>query len=236
MTIRTVLFDLDETLFDHTHAARSGLSALRDRHDTFGRMSLEELEAESQRLLDEVHPRVLQGLITIDEARAERFQRLCDFCGARVTADEVDQLTDLYRSTYSESRRPVPGSAELLEALHQRVRIGIVSNNLTEEQREKLQVTGIDRLIDFLVTSEDAGVEKPDPGIFLEALRHAACSAEEAVMVGDSWRSDVLGARDAGIRAVWFNRRRLPCPDPSLAHEIHSFEPVENLTQMLLNP
>lgn len=234
MATRAVLFDLDETLFDHRHSARAALAQVQAVHLGLQRRSLQELEEEYQRVLDETHPHVLAGLMTMERSRNERFRRLCDFCGARVSVTEVEELALLYRETYSGARRPVPGAIPLLEALHGRVRLGVVSNNLTEEQREKLHATGMDHLIDFLVTSEDAGAQKPDPAIFREALRRAGCTSDEAVMVGDSWVPDIVGARSAGIRAVWLNRRGAPCPDPALASEIESFEPLDRVVGVLL--
>ena len=50
------------------------------------------------------------------------------------------------------------------------------------------------------------------------------------VMIGDSWKADILGAAQAGIRALWLNRTGITCPDPKLAVEFRSFEP---LTEML---
>lgn len=231
---RAVLFDLDETLFDHAHSARSGLAQLRETHPPLAGRSLAELEVELRRLLDEMHPHVLQGLLTLDQARIERLQGLFRFCGASITAEEAEQAAARYREAYGRSRRAVPGAIPLLEALRHQVCVGVVSNNLTREQEEKLEATGIAHLIDFLVTSEDAGAQKPDPAIFQEGLRRAGCAAGEAVMVGDSWEWDVLGARNAGIRAVWLNRGRLPCPDPSLAHELHALEPVQQVAEVIL--
>jgi HAD superfamily hydrolase (TIGR01549 family) len=224
---RAVLFDLDETLFDHSHSARSALIQLRDSHEALQCRPFEELELEFHRLLDEVHLRLLQGEITVEQSREERMLRLFAGCGVTITRTEALEHISRFRAAYQESRRPVPGAIPLLERLHTLVTVGIVSNNLTEEQEGKLRHTGMDHLIDVLVTSESAGAIKPEPGIFEEAIRQAGCRPAEAVMVGDSWEADIVGARDAGLRAVWFNRYRRPCPDPSMAAEIESFEPVE---------
>ena len=57
----------------------------------------------------------------------------------------------------------------------------------------------------------------------------------EAVMVGDSWSADVIGARAAGIRAVWFNPDRLPSPEPGLGvAELHALEPTAETLELLL--
>ena len=77
-------------------------------------------------------------------------------------------------------------------------------------------------------------MSKPDPAIFDLALHLLHCTADESVMVGDSWEMDVMGARAAGLRAVWFNRTGRACPDPVLARELKSLEPVEEVARLLL--
>ena len=89
--------------------------------------------------------------------------------------------------------------------------------------------------VDVLVVSEEAGVSKPDPAIFRIALDALHVGADEAVMVGDSWAADILGAQAAGIRAVWFNPARLPKPDSTRGvDEIHALEPVASVLRVLL--
>ncbi len=111
--------------------------------------------------------------------------------------------------------------------------MGVVTNNLVAEQIEKLAHLDMTHLVDALVISEEAGVRKPDPAIFRLALARCGASANEAVMLGDSWGSDVLGARAAGIRAVWLNRASLPCPGPKLCSEIRSLLPTQSVLELL---
>ena len=61
-------------------------------------------------------------------------------------------------------------------------------------------------MFQFVVFSQDHGVEKPDPRIFMTALEQAPCVAEELLHVGDSLENDVMGATSAGIRSVCLNR------------------------------
>ena len=92
--------------------------------------------------------------------------------------------------------------------------IGIVTNGPTEVQRAKLELLGVDRLVDFVLVSEEFGVAKPDPAIFREALRFAEVGPEEAIFVGDSVEFDMAGARAAGIPTVWVNRHQRPWTEP----------------------
>src|SRR4029450_2725043 len=105
---------------------------------------------------------------------------------------------------YLQSWREVPGAKALLQAVKRRARVGIVSNNLTAEQYDKLQFCGFTRYLDAIVISEEAKAWKPDPMIFRVALERLSVAAEETVMIGDSWTADIAGARAAGVRAIWF--------------------------------
>ena len=80
-----------------------------------------------------------------------------------------------------------------------RALVGIVTNNLLEEQQDKLRQCALDGYVDELVVSEKAGMSKPDPRIFEIALDRLGCHRDEAAMVGDSWPADVAGA----IAATW---------------------------------
>lgn len=65
---------------------------------------------------------------------------------------------------------------------------------------------GLDGTLDFVLASGAAGVAKPDPAFFRLALARAGVDAADALMVGDSYRADVLGARSAGMEGVLLDR------------------------------
>jgi putative hydrolase of the HAD superfamily len=234
--VRAVLFDLDDTLFDHHGCARDALAEVRDSHACFGAVRFEELERVHQQYLEVLHAEVMMGRLPLDDARRERFRRL--FGAAGVTAD--DRLADLaaatYRDRYREARRAVQGAAILLPLVRARARVGVVSNNLLAEQREKVVVCGLDAYVDTLVVSEEAGVAKPDPAIFRLALDRLGCAADEAVMVGDSWSADIAGARAAGIRAIWFNRSGEAQPEDDRAiAELRALEPADAVLRVIFD-
>jgi HAD superfamily hydrolase (TIGR01509 family) len=233
--VRCVLFDLDDTLFDLRHSIQSGLAAIQQEHRSLQQKTLAQLHRDYLRLINEFHPRVLQGLLSLPEARLERLRQLFVQYGEEVSATDLETAAECYHQGYLAARRPVPGVLPLLEALRLTARIGVVTNNLVSEQRSKLQACHLDHLIDALVVSEAVGVTKPHPAIFRAALDQLGCASQQAVMVGDSWQTDILGARQAGIRAVWLNRYEIPCPDPALASEINAFEPLNVVLPVMLD-
>lgn len=232
--VKAVLFDLDDTLFDHRHSSRSGLQAVQQRYSCFQQATLDELEQAHMAILEEVHLSVLRGELSLQQARAKRMERLFRQFGGASFCAMAGEAASLYRELYQDARQTVPGTIALLEALRPSVKIGIVSNNLLSEQQEKLRHLGLEGHIDALVVSEEVGIAKPDARIFQVALERLQCRADEAVMIGDAWQNDIVGARGAGIRAIWLNRYGIPCPDSSLAQEISAFEPVEAVIALLL--
>lgn len=234
---RAVLFDLDDTLFDHEGCARDALHAVYGTHDCFAAMPFADVLRAHAEALEELHARVVAGELGIDEARVARFERIFRSAGRTVERTTCEAAARQYRSAYVGARRPVAGACALLAALKPRAAIAVVSNNLLAEQQEKMRVCRFDAYVDALVVSEEAGVAKPDPAIFRVALDRLGCRPEDAVMIGDSWAADITGAAAAGIPAIWFNPRRRPAPGhPAGVPQLPAFEPVEHALDAIFQP
>jgi HAD superfamily hydrolase (TIGR01549 family) len=225
---RGVLFDLDDTLFDHNFSTNCATAALRGCEPALSVWSLEELRRRHGELLETIHREVIAGRLSIDDARRERFRRLLTDAGADGDAvARAGAAAARYREEYQRSCRGVPGAAALLKALKSRgLRVAIVTNNLTTEQEQKIRRCAFGGFIDALITSESAGIAKPDAAIFAVALSAIGVSAAEAVMVGDAWDTDIAGAIAAGVRPVWFNWRG-HAPRETPVAEITAFSPLD---------
>lgn len=231
--LRAILFDLDDTLFDHSHGAREALAMVHRSQDCFGAIPFEDFARAHAEHLETLHRQVLEGTTDVDAARVERFRRL--FIGAGADASQAAAAAAIYRETYVVARRAVQGAPALLAALRKHAPIVVVSNNLLAEQRDKVEVCALVQHIDGLVVSEEAGVAKPDPAIFRIALDRVGARPEEAVMIGDSWAADVDGALAAGIVPVWFNPHGRPAPAASGdVAELRAFEPIEHAVETIL--
>jgi putative hydrolase of the HAD superfamily len=231
-----VLFDLDDTLFDHWSCTREAVSVLRKRYPAFGGMPQAALEATHGYLLEELHLEVMAGRLTVDDARIQRFRRLFEYAGETGADDTARAAANAYREAYVVHWRPVAGALALLAALRECAAIGVVTNNVASEQNQKLDACGFRPYLDAVVISEEAGVAKPDPRIFEIAIERLRRPREETVMIGDAWATDVAGARAAGLRAIWFNRFGACSPDPRVP-EVASLAPTAMLLSMLFpNP
>lgn len=236
MDVTTVLFDLDDTLFDHRHARRAALRAVRDVLPPLGRFRLSDLDRVQERILTEVHrSQVLTGRLSVAESRVLRLGRWLREFGIELPRARVVRLAELRQSAYRENRRAVPGATALLRHLKSTgTAVGVVTNNLRSEQEEKLRVAGLAPWVDLLVCSEQVRATKPDPRIFGTALAGLRSRPGATVMVGDSWAEDIVGAAAVGIRPVWFHRdvRRRPSTPP--ARELRSFRPLSRAALTIL--
>jgi putative hydrolase of the HAD superfamily len=96
-------------------------------------------------------------------------------------------------------------SATLKELKARRLKLGLLTN-LQSGVNSMCRVLGIADYLDFTVTSAEAGADKPQPPIFLKALKLAHVNAAEAIHVGDQYQNDVLGARGVGISPILLDR------------------------------
>ena len=227
--VRGVLFDMDDTLFDHNTATARATAALHAIEPLFRAWPEEELRRRHSEMLEIIHQDVVSGRLQIDEARRERFRRLLLQANAgQADLGRAPALASRYREEYEQGWGAVEGAGELLQTLKGLgLRVGIVTNNIRAEQVLKLERCGLAGFVDVLVTSEDAGIAKPEPAIFGKALAALDLAAAGTVMVGDVWDTDIAGALRAGLRPVWFNWRRLP-PRDQAVDEIGSLTPAED--------
>lgn len=225
---KLVLFDLDDTLCDYA-SARALRLRLAFSLDLDPTGSIDRANGASDRDLD----RMIADSVALHPHGADHFPLLFQRHGI-VAAGTAEAAMRWYRDNRFHGLRLFDDAVTTLAAVRSagtgpnRRRVGLVTNGPTEVQRAKLDLLGVASLVEFAIVSEEFGAWKPDPGIFLEALRLGEAAADEAVFVGDSPEHDMAGARAAGIRSVWINRTGRPwsgdAPPPD--HEIADLRSV----------
>lgn len=95
--LQPVLFDLDDTLFDHQHSRRCGLLALQQMSPPLARVPLEDLVTEHERQLTASYDRVLDGTVSLAANRHARFRRMLVNCGGALPEAEAAQAMQHYR-------------------------------------------------------------------------------------------------------------------------------------------
>lgn len=234
MIVKTVFIDLDDTLWATT---RNNQAALREVYLARGWArvipSFEALREVYQPINDHLWHLYRMGEITKAELSVRRFKDPLEHFVPEVSRETLDEINADFLARTSTKKEVIPGAAELLVELRKRYRIVILSNGFTEVQRRKMTAAGLLPYIDDVVLSEMAGVNKPSKAIFDYALSRTRSRRSETVMVGDDWESDITGASNAGMPAVWFNPRRLPVPDEPLRVPLYRVTTLEEIPALL---
>ena len=97
-----------------------------------------------------------------------------------------------------------------MELRKRKIRIGIGTDMTAYIQYKKLEAIGAEVYIDFMVTSEEAGVEKPHYHLFELCVEKAGVRAEECAFIGDNVKKDIEGAWESGLRGIWYTQEKEP--------------------------
>ncbi len=222
---RTIFLDLDDTLLDFGAAERVAIAkAFRD-------LGLEPTPALLKRYseLNQAQWEAFErGEITRDTVLVRRFALLFAELGLFIDPQHAE---DVYRGYLGVGHYFVEGAEEVLSYLAPKYDLYLASNGVAATQYSRLESAGIGHYFKDIFISEVTGSHKPDRAYFDYCFSHIpGFDPSEALMVGDSLTSDILGGFNAGIRTCWFNPGCKPLQGPVTPdHEIHALRELKDI-------
>lgn len=225
-----VLFDLDDTLVDHSRASRMALDYLRNIRPELSSLDSDDLVRLWNLNFDHGWKKVLFGEISILENRANKIQFVFSTLGLEISGGEAMDMAESYGSEYLRQCTVIPGTFDLLRRLRDRnVRIGVITNNIQEMKYHKVDRLGLLPYIDSITLSSEYRMMKPDPEIFNIALNNLGGNTINTLMLGDSFEHDIIGAHRVGMKHIWFNRfGKVPGEEGFNVNMISSYLPLED--------
>ena len=255
--LKAVLFDLDDTLMPDEAAANEALvatAALAKQWHNIPPGDLKDAVRRVARRIFRAHPVVApyDGNFDVSswEALSSSFQGEDDemrqlhkwapeyrrevwnealaengFCDPLL----ADQLSDIYPIERRARYVPYPDVKPYLDHLRADYRLGLVTNGPCDLQCAKLDASGLRSYFGAVAISREVGVKKPDPRIFTLALDQLGVAATDSVFVGDTPKTDIVGAHAAGMRVIWLNRDNVSQPEGIVPDRtIHSLAELES--------
>ncbi|MCI8809057.1 MAG: noncanonical pyrimidine nucleotidase, YjjG family [Oscillibacter sp.] len=227
--LKTIFFDLDDTLLDFTRAEAAALRQALTEADA----PAEDAVLQRYHVINAAQWELLEeGKLTREQILVRRFAILFEELGLERSAEVI---CTQYEEHLKEGRWLLPGVPELLDALTQQYALYIVSNGSAAVQHCRLDASGLRHWFQGIFISEEVGFDKPNPAFFdicFESIPNF--SKDTALIVGDSLTSDIRGGRNAGIRTCWFNPQRKPQQvDIQPDYEITSLDELPKLLAVL---
>ena len=201
MDIRYILFDADGTLFDYEHAE---MQAFINTVDTFYiNGNIDELHASYKQINYAIWKDFEEHKISAQELRTERFRRF--LTKEKLTHDPED-MSDVYIGYLAEGTVLLKDALEMIEYLRTKYSISIITNGLADVQYSRINKSVLNGYFDNIFISEEIGYPKPMKEIFDHVFKKLGNPPKtEVLIVGDSFRSDIVGGRNYGIKTCWYN-------------------------------
>ncbi|MDL5045053.1 YjjG family noncanonical pyrimidine nucleotidase [Oscillatoria amoena NRMC-F 0135] len=222
MKYKCIFFDLDHTLWDYETNSRDTLKELFERHKLKdkGINQFGEFHATFKQVNQELWFLYDHGKIDSAVIRKQRFRKIFE----ALDINDMELATLLSQEYIKESPKKgklMPGAHDTLRHLAGAYPLTVVTNGFNDIQHIKLTSGELTQYFRHVVTSEKAGFKKPAREIFDFALAANGVSAGEAVMIGDNLLTDIAGAHNASVDAVFFNPGRVK-HQATVTHEISS--------------
>lgn len=201
MRFQAVLIDIDDTLFDFRQSSFEAMEkSFAHWHLPFSRADMAAYEVHNDALWKQYE----RGEIPKAFIFPERFRRYFAERGLDLDPDEFNAF---YLARLAEGRAFMPHCRELLEALHGRFKVFVVTNGDTFAQESRIARSGLAHLFDGVFISEKLHCRKPEKEFFdkvfdIVGKEYQSCS----LIVGDSLTSDMQGGRNAGIPTCFYGK------------------------------
>lgn len=225
--LKAILWDLDDTLCEYMAMAvasrREAFEFIRER---LPHLTIDEIDAAYVIIFDRMVEESRPGgewrdryLEKGEYPRNETMRRLAEALG--LPKDDLHARVSAHYHTIRRGKiRLFPDTLPTLNTLCPLYRFGLVTNGPADIQRDEIEVLGLEPYFDAIHIEGEFRIGKPDPAIFRASLDELRVEASEAIFVGNSLSSDIAGAVNTGIGAIWLNRdgsqRRSELPEPDL--------------------
>lgn len=226
MPFKAVLLDLDSTLYDYDAAHKPALDAGVEFLSNAFNLPADTIRGAYKEGRSQIN-RELAGQ-GASHSRLLYFQRIAEILGFDPCLYSLD-AENVYWERFISEMVLRPYALEFLDSISD-LRVAIVTDLTAQIQFRKLQHFRFQNRFQAIVTSEEAGVEKPDARIFNLALRKLGCDAAETCVIGDNWKKDIVGGISLGMRSFWLRLdQERPAQVPELAVEFETFEHLRTL-------
>lgn len=221
-----LLFDADNTLFDFDAAQDFSLTRTMIYH---GMEPTEARKNHFKAINAALWAAFDRGEISQDSLVVERYAR---FLAEEGFEGDPAAWNEMALRRLAESPVLLPGAEKLIYKLSSRYTLALITNGVAFVQRERLKRSPLGRYFgDRVFISGEMGCQKPERAFFDKVLTELGASRQKGkvLVIGDSLSSDILGAFNARLDSMWFDRANAGSPRPKPTYRVTSYADMEKI-------
>ncbi|HLO45306.1 MAG TPA: YjjG family noncanonical pyrimidine nucleotidase [Leadbetterella sp.] len=208
MEIRHLFFDLDHTLWDFEKNSEICIKQIYEHHRAIfpAEVEFDVFFQKFSTINSAMWNQLDLSLITHEYLRTFRFQKVLQALSIEIDESFSLELNQMLLDLLPHQHHLMDDAFDTLEVLAQRgYKMHIISNGYQDIQIKKMKSGGIHHFFDQIITNDIAGARKPEKAIFDFALYKANADVTNSIMIGDNLIADIEGAKNAGLRTIYFN-------------------------------
>jgi len=224
--INHIFFDLDHTLWDFETNSDIAFKTIFKQYKV--QVNIDKFLNYYRDINQEYWKMYREERVTKEDLRYGRLRDTFNKINFKIEDEIINNLAVDYINVLPNSNLLFEGAHEILAHLLPNYQLHIITNGFNEVQYEKMEKSDLTKYFKTIITSEDAGVKKPNPIIFEYALAQAKATSTESIMIGDNWEADIMGAKNAGFDVIFCNFNK-----ESVASNIKSVKNLIEIKQYL---
>lgn len=227
-----LIFDVDDTLYDQLKPFKDAFNKIFDKYKSISYM---ELYKKSRKYSDDVFEQTEKGLLSLEDMHVYRISKA--FSDYDVEIEREDAIR--FQREYASNQGKITISEGMLDVLNfgkkNNITMGIITNGPTKHQSNKIKVLGLEKWIDSknIFISESMNISKPDFRAFKFVEEKMNIDSNCTYYIGDSLKNDVVGAKGAGWKMIWINRRNNIIPEELEYYPDYEITDDKNLVPLL---
>ena len=203
MKFKGILLDIDNTLYNYDKTHKIAKDVLFKRIEQLFKLNYNEIDSFYKEARNQIHVK-LDGTAS-SHNRLLYIQRLLELAGFNSLENSLE-LYDLYWDTFIDNIEVYEGVYMFLESLKNH-KLCLLTDLTADIQFKKVVKLKLEKFADYIVTSEEVGIEKPNIDMFSTALKKIGLNCSDVCMVGDNFDKDITGAYNLGIKSFWINEK-----------------------------
>lgn len=221
--IKAVLIDIDDTIFDFEKCSKNAFKKTLKKLD----LSYKEKDfSYFNKVNDILWTKQKLGDLNINQVFIERSNMMSKYFGLDI---EKEIFNNLFVEFLYDEIEIVDEIEDLLSYLSNKYQIFAASNGVYDMQVNRIKKSNLDKYFKDIFVSDKIGFEKPDKRFFQKIMNITKFSNNDLIMIGDSIKSDIIGAKNSNIKSIYFNKENKKNSDKNFTYQVKNLSEIKKI-------